>query len=371
MSPNSIGTSSAPGATINSNSDFILSASIGNLLSGNCQLFDFNGNLTLTGNSTVSVGDASQIIPKLGNGELCNMSGSDNAYGAPAQVGNVNLNGNITLGSDITFASYPATTTIKGDLSGAYTINMLPGYTGALVVNSSANTSDLANGTYTSSLNTETLGDSQPNADIDIYDNNVITIDGSRGSVGVHDGGTLKGDGTTNSITEDQGGTVSPGHSPGCLTTGDLTLNGNFQVEIGSTTPCTSYDQVVASGTVNVNGATLAVSFVNGFTPTAGQTFEIVDNKGGNPVTGTFANLSEGSTLSVNGVTFKISYVGAGGNNIVLTVQGASTALTPKTPDTGIALFTSNPLLILIGSAMLVGGLYLFYGNHKLASKRR
>jgi fibronectin-binding autotransporter adhesin len=367
MSPNSIGTSSAPGATMNSGSDFILSASLADLFSGNCQLFDFNGNLTLTGDSSVSVGDASQIAPKLGNGEQCDTSGSNNDYGAPVQAGNVNLNGNITLGSDITFASFPATTTITGSLSGAYTINMLPGYIGELVVNSSANTSDLANGTYTSSLNTGTLSDSQPNTDIDIYGNNVITLDGSRGNIGVHDGGTLKGDGTANSITEDQGGIVSPGHSPGCLTTGDLTLNGNYQVEIGGTTPCTGYDQVVASGTVNVSGATLAVSFVNGFTPTAGQTFEIVDNTGGSPVTGRFANLPEGTTLTVSGIIFKISYVGAGGKNIVLT----ATAQTPKAPNTGAALLTNNPLLSLIGSAMLGGSSYLLYRNYKLASKRR
>ncbi|MGD0284350.1 MAG: hypothetical protein ABSB12_02025 [Candidatus Saccharimonadales bacterium] len=372
MSPNSIGSSSAPGATINSGSDFILTPSIGDLLSDNCQLFDFNGNLNLTGDSSVSVGDASQIVPKLGSGELCNISGSDNDYGSPVQVGNVNLNGNITLGSDITFASLPATTTITGNLSGAYTINMLPGYSGTLVVNSSDNTSDLANGTYTSSLNTETLSDSQPNTDIDIYGNNVITLDGSRGNVGVHNGATLKGDGTASSITEDQGGTVAPGHSPGCLTTGDLTLNGNYQAEIGGTTPCTGYDQVVASGNVDVSGATLDVSFVNGFTPTAGQTFEIVENNGGNPVTGTFTNLPEGSTLTVSGVTFEISYIGAGGNNIVLTVQGASTTqTTPKTPNTGAALLKSNLLIDFIGPVLLTGGAYLLYRNYKVANKRR
>ncbi len=154
-STNAIGTSSAPGAVINDGAGFVLATSLLNALS-NCQIFDFNGNLQLTGNSQVSVVDVSQVYPKLGNGEACGSAlggAASNSYGDPIQAGNVNLAGSITLGSDITFAGIPTTTTITGALSGAFTISMLPGYQGQLIVNSSSNTSNLPNGTYTSAQN--------------------------------------------------------------------------------------------------------------------------------------------------------------------------------------------------------------------------
>jgi hypothetical protein len=46
----------------------------------------------------------------------------------------------------------------------------------------------------------------------------------------------------------------------------------------------------------------------------------VIDNPSGTPIAGTFANLADGSTLTVNGNTFQASYEGGDGNDLTLTV---------------------------------------------------
>ncbi|MCC9312714.1 MAG: LPXTG cell wall anchor domain-containing protein [Candidatus Nanosynbacter sp.] len=57
---------------------------------------------------------------------------------------------------------------------------------------------------------------------------------------------------------------------------------------------------------------------------------------------GTFKDLLEGAEITAGGVTFKISYVGGDGNDVVLTAQNDSVApkdpkdpKAPKVPNTG------------------------------------
>ena len=47
----------------------------------------------------------------------------------------------------------------------------------------------------------------------------------------------------------------------------------------------------------------------------------IVKNNSADPVTGTFTTLPENALLTANGVTFRITYHGGGGNDIVLTQE--------------------------------------------------
>jgi hypothetical protein len=46
----------------------------------------------------------------------------------------------------------------------------------------------------------------------------------------------------------------------------------------------------------------------------------VIDNTSGTPTAGTFANLADGSTFTVNGNTFQASYEGGDGNDLTLTV---------------------------------------------------
>ena len=159
---------------------------------------------------------------------------------------------------------------------------------------------------------------------------------------------------TGNVSTAGKAVTLAPGSSPGQVTiNGNLTLDGNdtLAMEVnGSTTPGTDFDQFVVNGTVALGGAVLTTSGT--VTSNPGQSLSLIDNDDGtpiDPVTGTFSTLpgpvplTEGSTVTINGVNFTISYAGgAGGNNVTLTQPPATlTVAAPSITETN-ADFTST-----------------------------
>jgi uncharacterized repeat protein (TIGR01451 family) len=136
-------------------------------------------------------------------------------------------------------------------------------------------------------------------------------------------------------VTVNNGGTLSPGTSPDVITTGNLTLTSGstLAIELLGPTVRTRYDQVNVTGTVDLGSATLNVSL--GFTPTAGQVFTIINNDGSaDAVTGMFAGLPEGSTFTLGGRAFRVSYMGGDGNDVTLTALGADLDVTKSGPAT-------------------------------------
>jgi fibronectin-binding autotransporter adhesin len=91
-------------------------------------------------------------------------------------------------------------------------------------------------------------------------------------------GGTLSGLGSVNGDLVNSGGTVNPGNSPGILT-----INGNYSqraggtlaIEIAGTTAGSQYDRLVVTGAAALSG-TLALSFLNGFTPNNSDSFRVI-----------------------------------------------------------------------------------------------
>ncbi len=358
-SAKSLGTSADIGATINNGTDFLV---VG------CFDMTFEGNVTLTGNSYIS--ELVPPSPKFASAVGCDSLGSsyyEESFGSGEEhASNLTMSGTITLGSDITFGAITGTTTISGPLVGAHEITMLPGYTGKLVItNSSATT---PNGTYTSALFTKTISDSSA-APVEIFGNNVITIDGTRGDVGVFKGGILKGTGTVGSLLVGTGGIVAPGHSPGCITSSGLTLNGIFQAELGGTTACSGYDQAVVNGAVDVTGGTLTPTLYNGFVPAVGQSYTIINNDGSDAVTGTFAGVAQGGTVTNTGVTYSVSYVGGDGNDVVITVTAIDASLLPKSPNTGFGMLAANPLLVLAATLLTGSALVVMSRRMKTTNK--
>jgi len=107
--------------------------------------------------------------------------------------------------------------------------------------------------------------------------------------VSVAPGVTFGGTGTIQGNLVNNG-FLSPGNSPGVLTiTGDLTLNsgGTLQIEVAGRNPG-EFDRIDVAGTATLGG-TLAVSFLDGFTPEAGETFTFLTAGGG--VNGEFEEL--------------------------------------------------------------------------------
>jgi hypothetical protein len=85
---------------------------------------------------------------------------------------------------------------------------------------------------------------------------------------GVLDGnGSLQG-----AVTVGAAASVNPGHSPGNLSiTGDLVLNGSLNIEIASTG---LFDTLTVTGNADFSAGTVNFSFLNGFLPQAGDSFQ-------------------------------------------------------------------------------------------------
>ncbi len=148
------------------------------------------------------------------------------------------------------------------------------------------------------------------------------------------DGGELHGNGTLNGTLLNSG-TVSPGNSPGTVTiNGDYqqSSNGVLEVEVAGLNPGdalgqgTDFDRLIVYGQVNLNGA-LAVSLLNAFQPTLGDSIVIIENDGTDSITGQFSGLAEGALTWSGAYGFSISYSGGDGNDVSLILAFIATAI--------------------------------------------
>jgi hypothetical protein len=111
-------------------------------------------------------------------------------------------------------------------------------------------------------------GAMQINNDLNLGGGSIVVLAGSVGG-----GGAVGGD------LINASGTVAPGNSPGALT-----VNGDFAqagagalaIELAGPAPDSQHDQLKVSGHVALGGA-LEVSLINGFAPSAGQAFDLLD----------------------------------------------------------------------------------------------
>ncbi|MBX7053580.1 MAG: carboxypeptidase regulatory-like domain-containing protein [Pyrinomonadaceae bacterium] len=151
----------------------------------------------------------------------------------------------------------------------------------------------------------------------------VIAAGTYSGNVTVNKAVNIKGSFTVSGSlsTTAVGASISPGNSPGIINSGNLTLGAGSttNMELNGLSVGTQYDQLNVSGTVTIN-PTASLNPTLGFTPVAGNSFTIINNDGGDAVSGTFFGLPEGTVFYVLTTAFKISYIGGTGNDVVLTV---------------------------------------------------
>ena len=90
--------------------------------------------------------------------------------------------------------------------------------------------------------------------------------------------GSVSGAGSfTGSGTVNFEGDLKPGNSPASLQFGGDVVFGpdsSLRIELGGTTPGTTYDQLQVAGKLTLDG-TLDIALINGFTPTAGDSIQI------------------------------------------------------------------------------------------------
>jgi hypothetical protein len=138
-------------------------------------------------------------------------------------------------------------------------------------------------------------------------------VQGAGGSIS----GPVSGD-VSNPGTYDS----EPSPNPPVLTSYTQTATGTLVEQIGGLAAGTQYGHIIVNGSVNLAGS-LQLALINGFAPQLNDQFTIIDNRGNNPVNGTFTNLPEGAIVwdSSHTYGFTISYTGGTGKDVVLTVS--------------------------------------------------
>ncbi|HJT34020.1 MAG TPA: DUF4214 domain-containing protein [Pirellulales bacterium] len=283
------------------------------------------------------------ISPEFGAAGRINEGIQDVAVGGTVTVLNGNYNEGITFNKQAVVAiSGTVNGTITGTLGTVAATGPLTlgdGTAGAINTSSALN---VGSQTVTlSDSNTAVLGGvglaggtlTATNG-IDLVPTPVVGPPANTNPLALGNTGILSGAGTVNAVVNvaGTGAGISPSASAGTLTVTSATFNSDaaFNVGINGTTPGTGYSQLIAGGGVNLNGATLGGSA--GFTPIAGQTFEIINNTSANPISGTFAGLPEGAHVALGNAQFTISYTGGDGNDVVLTAVNATPTVSGVVP---------------------------------------
>ncbi|MBA3484781.1 MAG: autotransporter-associated beta strand repeat-containing protein [Pirellulales bacterium] len=215
-------------------------------------------------------------------------------------VGSIEGAGTFTLlGGQLTVGGLNSNTTVSGSIIDGHT-----GYPGGRLVKVGTGALTLAGVNTFSGLTTVDAG--------------TLAINGSvAAGVVVKDGGTLKGIGTTGPVVVEQGGVISPGLSPGTIIVGGLSLmsGSTLQYELGASTR----DRIVVTNNGNITlGGVLDLSFLDGFSPSMGQTFSLFEGAIGS-ITGAFSAVNP---PTINDQLLNVLY---GANEVTLQVGVANT----------------------------------------------
>ena len=300
----------------------------------------------------------------ISHGIRCLGSGGGSSNVTTVLSGDIVLNGNVEykLLSNVIVK-------ITGKLSGPGKLVAHKDNKGTLLVESSDNTSGTPNGQHGNAHEAKLIkldGD-KPNEPVNVKKGETVLLNGSRSDVYVDEGGVFGGNATVKSLNV--AGVVAPGNSPGKITVlNDFYMNGTgvYKAEILDKD---HYDQIVAQSVQLSNGGSspkLELVYLPGGTIKKGDTFMIINNNGSAPVQGTFNGLPEGAEFAVDGATFKISYVGGDGNDVVLTAQNDSTG--PKAPNTGGENVAVNLAGTIVGVAS--AAILLFMAKRKSFGKK-
>lgn len=241
-----------------------------------------NGGI-LAGDGTISTGGQALAVPP--GAEISAMAGEqlDLLSGVVTNGGRIEALGNALAAAEINFGTGVTNQNGTGLITGHdATLNFHGGLTnqGSLVLTNGLNDvfGDIAN----------TAGQGRivvtGGATATFYDDVV-----NSGSIQVSSAGTLQsaaiflggfsGNGISGSGAVFLEGDTRPGFSPGTMSFGGDVSHGPqavLHVEIAGTTPGTQYDRLAVAGKLTLAG-TLDVTFLNGFAPTAGMSFDVWD----------------------------------------------------------------------------------------------
>jgi autotransporter-associated beta strand protein len=249
----------------------------------------------------------SSRVEVFGNGSL-DMSGLSGTAGLT--VGSLEGSGMVTLGSrNLTIGANGLSTTFSGTIqgtgavllngSGTLTLSGASSYTGATTVLAGTllidNKSGSATGTGSIKIQAGTLGCSGS-----VF--GAVTI------------GTGSGTGAVLATGAGSNGTTA------FTTRSALTLKSDAACVCKLSTQKVKSDQVIADGITIQNGAQFDLQPTGKKRLVVGTVFTVMSNTSPSPISGTFANLSDGATLAVGKNRLLASYEGDDGNDLTLTV---------------------------------------------------
>gem|GEM_PF-3508986 len=298
----------------------------GNIIKNGTSLISFYGNNTYSGTTTVNVGAISIY--------------HSNALGSSVGATTVATGGTVNITA--TGLSIPENFTINGpgnvgggalrNFTGANTL------TGTIAVASVATILQSDSGSFLTVTGVVSGTDGLSASGKIIFTNtNTLTgtIDASgtlyfngTNAASINNNSNLHGTGALQNVTVVATNSINPGdNGGGTLTVHNTTLSAtttlNSELRSGTS------DTLSVIGTVNLASAILATDL--NYNAPAGAQFTIVDNDGGDAITGAFAGKAEGAIFSTGGAfarNVQISYVGGSGNDVVLTVQSSSITTT-------------------------------------------
>jgi len=99
-----------------------------------------------------------------------------------------------------------------------------------------------------------------------------------------------------------------------------LTFRADGTFHFGFKSSNVTADKVIARGVTIVSGALIFFDHVDVGTLPLGTVFTAIDNTAATPIAGTFANLADGATFTIDNITFQADYQGGDGNDLTLTV---------------------------------------------------
>jgi T5SS/PEP-CTERM-associated repeat protein len=222
-------------------------------------------------------------------------------YEAPATL-NITGGGSVTNDDDASIAELTSTGTVTvGGAGSIWSIN------GKLEVGGGMFTGNGGSGT----LRINSGGAVSVVGGIHLWDNDDIYLEG--GTLSAHEvifhsvtasffwtSGTLHVDNISRGIIVPGEGVMSPGKSlTNAMIVGDYdqqTPGATLEMEIGGTAAGTQYDVLNVSGNVFLGGR-LKVSRLNGFMPSASNTFAILQATGNGSIVGAFANVANGQRV--------------------------------------------------------------------------
>jgi autotransporter-associated beta strand protein len=265
---------------------------------------DVNGqNLVVSGLSTIT--DSSVTNSVNGAGEVITLAGGLTMTGGTLNsgTGRILLSGGVSVTKDMTAFGFLSQFFGNLDLNGATQTFSIPVVNTELDVQavvSNGGITETGQGIMFLIASNTYSGPTTVNAG-----NLAVTGSLPNSPVTINSGGVLSGNGTVGAVTVNNGGVLFPGHFSGSLngiiTTGNLQFNsgGNFAVSVNGLVPGGfGYGQLRVNGTVNLGAGVATLSTFGSLKPHSGDRFTLIDNPGGMPISGFFANLPEGAIVN-------------------------------------------------------------------------